>query len=138
VVVKPYNDLDITKLRIREGDDWGGFSEIAIQSGNAFTVWDDDEPVAAMGIIPAYKHVGGVWAVITDGARGHGFELTRYAQNLLILMMRNMNMHRVQAFVKKEKPEYVRWAKLLGFEVEGVMRKGTPEQRDMYLMAKVI
>ena len=137
MVIKNYIEGDIAKVRIRLGDDLGGFSESAISNGPAYTFWKDEEPVAVMGVIPAYTGVGGVWCVISDSARGKGTELSRRARRLLTLTMERLNLHRVHAFVRRDNSEYIRWARFMGFNVEGVMFKGTPEKKDMVIMAKV-
>jgi RimJ/RimL family protein N-acetyltransferase len=131
MVVRPYQKGDITKIRIRIGDDWGGFSENAVLSGLAYTLFENGKPVASGGIIPAWEGVGGAWCVISDDVRGQGLRLTRVAKDLMRSTMAIMKIHRLQAFVRTDQPEYRRWAEVFGFEVEGIARCAAPDKTDL-------
>lgn len=135
--IREYKKGDVLKIAVRLGDDWGGVNETAMQSGAAFTFLINSQPVAVMGIIPVYQGVGGVWCFISDAVRGHGYELCRRSKTLLDKSMAAMNLHRVQAFVERDKTEYIRWSKIMGFNVEGVLFKGAPDKKDTLLVAKV-
>ncbi len=138
MVVRPYTKGDLMKVRIRLGDDMGAHSEEAMLSGSCFTFFLDGEPVASMGVIHAYHGVGGVWCVISDQVRGHGIEFCRRTRNLLKQSMKIMKIHRAHAFVRKENDEYIRFSRLMGMKIEGVMEKASPEKTDLLMVAKVI
>ena len=47
------------------------------------------------------------------------------------------NFHRVQAYVRHDWEDAQRWIKVLGMEIEGVVRKYSTDGRDHILFSKV-
>ncbi len=135
MVVKPYVLGDSASIDARIGDDWG----IAGQAdGMAYTLWDNDKPIACGGVLPVWDGVGSVWCVMSNDVRNHGLELTKKVRFLMNDTMEFYSMHRLNAIVSVNKPEYVRWARLMGFEIETVLEKAAPDKTDLYFMGKVI
>lgn len=135
MVVKPYQLGDSALVNTRARDDWG----VAGQAdGMAYTLWDGDTPIACGGVLPNYEGVGSVWCVVSDEARHHGLELTKKVKFLMNDTMEFYGMHRLNALVLSDKDEYVRWAKIMGFEVEAKLEQAAPDKTDLYLMGKVV
>lgn len=86
--------------------------------------------IGAFGINIAWRGVGEVWFMSTD-------ELNRYPKWLVstfrILTQEAITkggLHRVQMFIDNDSPRLHRWAKVLNFEFEGVMKKHSAEGKD--------
>ena len=75
--------------------------------------------------------------MMSDEVRGHGLRLTRFTRTATEIVMKAKGWHRIQATVRCDKPEYQRWARLMGFECEGRLRKAAPDKSDVYLFARV-
>ncbi len=46
------------------------------------------------------------------------------------------DFQRVEAYVDPEFPQAIKWAEMLGFEREGLMKRFTPSGQDQYLYAR--
>lgn len=137
--VRPYTAGDRECIKVRNidlGQDI--IAENLILQSLSYTIFIGEEPVACGGVIPAGGGVVGCWTIISDNVRGQGLALTRKTKFLLADAMRCYDAHRAQMIVVPGKKEYMRWAKLLGFETEGLLRQATHDKQDRYLMAKVI
>lgn len=97
-----------------------------------------DQVLYLCGIALLSKHVGEAWSVINhDLAKKHPLLLTRSARRFLDITMKSHLLHRVQITVHSESNEAVRWAFVLGFTVEALMRKYGDDQSDHFLFVRV-
>lgn len=135
-MIDSYEEGDVFKLDLREGDSLG-IPPMDMPSP-AWTMKEDGNPIACGGIMHVGGGVGVVWVQATDKVRGHGLKLCRFAKQAVQIVFEEMKFHRIQATVRADRPEYRRWAEMMGFECEGLMRKATPNQQDVYLYARVI
>ena len=135
IVIDSYTEGDVYKLDIREGDGLG--IPPMDQPPPAWTMKKDGRPIACGGVVHVGGGIGVVWVQVTDEARGYGLKLCRFARIAMKIVFEDMKFHRVQATVRADRPEYRRWAELMGFECEGLMKKAAPDQSDLYLYARV-
>ena len=135
IVIDSYTEGDVYKLDIREGDGLG--IPPMDQPPPAWTMKKDGWPIACGGVVHVGGGIGVVWVQVTDEARGYGLKLCRFARIAMKIVFEDMKFHRVQATVRADRPEYRRWAELMGFECEGLMKKAAPDQSDLYLYARV-
>ena len=128
--VRDYRDGDI--IRHRSGDNLlDGMNEVLRNhSVHTKVIEMDGEVVAMFGLAMRWQGVADVWAVVTDGARGHGCQLTREARKLVDRYAFELGLWRMSALVHEGVPEYQRWICLLGFEPEGREHMGAPDGAD--------
>ena len=81
--------------------------------------------------------VGEAWLGATGLARHYPLFMARDLKGRMDECARQMGLHRVQCTVLASKPNSLRWARMLGFEPEGLMRKFGPQKEDFYRFAKV-
>lgn len=136
IVIDSYQEGDVFKLNIRDGDGFGVPPEDEI--GFGWTMKKDGAPIGCGGFIDIGHGIGVVWVMLSDAVRGHGLRLCRFARIATDIAFEEMGWHRIQAAVRCDRPEYQRWAKLMGFEREGKLRKAAPDKTDLYLYARVI
>ncbi len=129
--MRHYEFGDLKDFKERDGDYLNYDSSYQATDDTYSLVNETGQVVAVMGLVILHEGVAGVWAVISDDARGHGTAVTRYARKLIKRWLYIHVLHRIQALVRVDKEEYKRWIMLLGFEYESTMRKVTPDQRDM-------
>ena len=136
VSFRDYEEGDVYRLDLREGDTLG----VVLQDHPfpAWTMMDGDEVIACMGVLDAGGGVGNLWMYVTDKARGHAIPLFRFCQSALRRLFDVMQFHRIQTVIRTDRPEYERWAQMFGFEKEGLLRKATSAQEDLYLFARVV
>ena len=63
--------------------------------------------------------------------------VARYADNAFDVIIGATNLKRVQASVHAEDHQAVRFARWMGFENEGLMKKYGPDGSDYYRMARI-
>ena len=98
---------------------------------------DDGEALAVFGLHKYWEGVGEVYGVISKLSSLCPIPFARLARVTLNHYMKEHRMHRVQAWVRYGFDDERRFAKLLGFEIEGLMRKFGPEKDDYYMCARV-
>lgn len=126
-----YEYGDLNNFKERDGDYLNYDASYQANDDTYSLINEKNEVVAVMGLVVLHDGVAGVWAVISDNARGHGIAVTRFAKKLLKRWIYVYVLHRIQAMVRVDKDEYKRWIQLIGFEYESTMRKVSPDKRDM-------
>lgn len=138
--IVPYQEGDEDYMVLRPGDYMTDGLRNGDAEGQAFTLWDEEqkEIVGIVGCSVIYPGVAGAWALISDSMRGrNALEFTRFCKAILPAWIATFKLHRLQIVVLTSNEEYNRFAKAIGFEYEGVMRKVAPDKRDMALYAIV-
>lgn len=81
------------------------------------TIVVGDEPIAIFGGSPP-TGVGlmYVWAVVTDGARGHGLALFREARRMMKDWHERPGVRRLFSWAPELAHENIKWMELLGFK----------------------
>lgn len=111
------------------------YGEILKAAGPAWSAFDINEQIVGCGGL-SEDHPGCVtgWTLLDPVRSGpHMLALTREARKQFAAC----KVHRIQAHVDPNFPPAVRWIKLLDFQYEGLMRKWSPDGRDMALWAMV-
>lgn len=103
------------------------------KGGPAFSAIVDGEIIAALGVIPQWKHRAIAWGLIGDEAPRHFIALHKAVSRFL----RMTEYRRIETSVSTDFEEGHRWARMLGFVNEGTMRAFTPDGRDCDLYARV-
>lgn len=136
IVIDGYTKGDAAKLNVRPGDGLGIQPED--QPSPAWTMKKDGHPIACGGFVDIGHGIAMVWVIASDEVRGHGRMLCRFARQAIDIVTEDLGWHRIQAVVRCDRPEYERWARLMGFEREGRLRKAAPDKSDLYLYARVL
>jgi len=84
-----------------------------------------------------WQGVGEGWLIMSKYGYDIPKTVARYADEFFDVIMTEANLQRVQASVNALDPRSVRFARWLGFENEGLMRKYGPDGTDYYRMARV-
>ncbi len=135
VSFRNYEEGDVYRLDMRDGDTLG----VVVQDHPfpAYTMLDGEEVIACMGVVDAGGGVGNLWMYVTDKARGHAIPLFRFCRAGLDKVFDVMRFHRIQTVIRTDRPEYVKWALMFGFEKEGLLQQATSSREDLYLFARV-
>ena len=92
---------------------------------------------AVFGVNPARSHVGFGWALLSEQVLTYPVALTKAAWALIEKAQSILDLWRLEIAVDTKHESALRWAQLLGFEVEGMMRCFGPNREDAYLMARI-
>lgn len=115
-----------------------GYAEALAEAGPAYTATTvsesgDELIVACIGTIPQWKGYQRAWALLSGDAGRCMVPLTRRISRWL----RFHNEGRIDTAVDCTFEAAIRWAEMLGFRQEGIMRKYRNGQ-DFYLYSKVV
>lgn len=140
MIVKPWTKGDTKKLSLQSNQTYHedalnedtDFSELAEQ-GLALTFEHDGEVMMIAGLVPQWKNRAIAWTLISKNAGRHFVELHRYVDNFL----NTSDFDRIESMVDVGFEAGHRWMKMLGFEIEGYMRKYRPDGGDMVLYARI-
>jgi len=126
----PHVDASLTPLL-----DEPGYAKTLAVPGLSWTALAGDTPVGAGGVLPIWPGRALAWALVGTLPKTAWTAVTRQA--LAVLQHAHAQGHgRIEAHVDAAFANGVRWARLLGFAPEGLMRRFTADGRDHLLYAR--
>jgi hypothetical protein len=117
---------------------WFGIDTLykgAQEHGPAFTLEGPEGVIACGGVVVLHPGVGEAWFLPGASLARHVLEVVKYIKCVLQESARHLHLHRIQAHVVKEATEAYRWAQVLGFTGEGLLRCYGIDGKDYYVMA---
>lgn len=102
-------------------------------SGNGWTAMRDGRPIACAGFVEQWEGRALAWALMAEDSGPHFVAITRAVKRAIAMA----RWHRIEAQVDAEFGAGLRWAEMLGFEIESKMRKFTPEGRDAFMYVRI-
>lgn len=136
VTSRTYQEGDRNFLELRDGDEMG-VGEFSEESGPTWTLLDDGVPFAIFGFQYSSDCVYDLWGVGTEKARGHGLFVVKTISKIVEDAFRILEIHRVQATCRTDRPEYRKFLELLGFKWEGTLRQLAPDRSDLHIFSRV-
>lgn len=128
IKLQPWQEMDAESMR------QPGYADALSAMGEAYTVMLDGEPVACMGVVPLTPYRAQAWALISEAWTPTMRMVTRAALGWL----QQTRYRRVEAVVSADFEAGHRWARMLGFEVEGGRRPAfMVDGSDGYTYARV-
>lgn len=103
------------------------------QHGEGYTAIVDGRPVACAGMVDQWRGRALAWALIGADAGPHFVRITRAVRRALDMA----EWRRIEMQVDAEHGEAIRWARMLGFEVESKMRAFLPDGRDAFMFVRI-
>jgi hypothetical protein len=114
------------------------YAEELQQPGWSFTLIENGHIICCSGIVDMWPGVGEAWFLASSKIHEYPRPFIRFAKTDVIQKVVDENdLWRVQAVCKADWPAAIKFARFLGFESEGVMRKYGPEGADYLRMAWV-
>jgi hypothetical protein len=136
IEITEYQPGDLGLMNVRPDDIMVEDPEDYIY-GMANVAWDGCTPIAIAGIAVVAPGIGHGWSYVSNDAEPYVIPLVRVMRGTIDQAMENLGLHRVHVTVQASNELYRRFAMLLGFKEEGVMRAASPNKVDMRMMAKV-
>jgi RimJ/RimL family protein N-acetyltransferase len=88
------------------------------------------------GVFPLWAGVAEAWTLLSeDVKKDHGFWLHKTVRSWLKDQAKDCGFHRIQINVDASDDRALKWAKVLGFDHEGIMRQYAFNKVDMVRMA---
>lgn len=136
--IVPFEAGHIFDLRLQRAQElfYSKFSPgyaTALETAGGYTALVDGRPIVCAGLVEQWEGRALAWALMAQDAGPHFVRITRAVRRALDMAQ----WRRVEAHVDAEFHEGIRWAKMLGFEAESVMRAFTPEGRDAFMYVRI-
>jgi len=109
----------------------------ALAGGYALTAIDGCRTVAAGGVMPYWPGCGRAWLAPGNGLRRRYWPAITEATIAVFARAHADGMARIETVVREDMPANHFWARRLGFESEGLMRRWGPEGKDYRLYARI-
>ena len=77
------------------------------------------------------------WMIVDKNISNHKFIFHRTAKKIIPEIMDRMYLHRLQFTVHSYNTQAVRWADVLQFEKEGLLRMYGPDKCDYLMLSKI-
>lgn len=111
-----------------------GFSSLRL-SGWCKTVIYEGNILGVGGVVVYWPGVGEGYYILSEHAREHKVRMALCLKRIIALSFEELNLHRLQATVRKDFTQAAKLIEQAGFELEGNMKKYTPDKIDTYLYA---
>ena len=105
--------------------------------GNAFTMFMDEKPVFAIGIVVLWKNVAEGWVMCNQNVFEMKFLAAKSMKELTEQMCKKNNIKRLQTSVKVKFKQGVRFATWLDMKIEGLKKNYGPDGSDYYQLARI-
>lgn len=138
MIIRPFQIEHALAMRVQPNQQLpqGEFLK-ALQSpaGEAYTGFVDERPIGCAGVMGIWPGRALAWALLSDEAGPHMRSLTRAIR----FFLDSVPFRRVEMAVDAEFPAAIRWAAMLGFQLETPepMQGYTPDGRACYQFARV-
>ena len=109
------------------------YCEQLAAAGPAHTVLVGDKPIMCAGVAEMWANRYAAWAWVSKDAGRHMVGLTRIVDDYL----NTRPYKRIEAYVDARFPQGHRWAKMLNFEFEGLMRSFGTQGQDMAMYSRI-
>ena len=107
------------------------------QPGNAYTMFVNNKPVFACGIVVLWDGVAECWVMASQNIYEMKFLAARTILDLQDKLCKKNKIRRLQTSVKADFKLGLRLATWCGLEVEGLKKKYGPDGSDYYQLGKI-
>lgn len=135
----PFEPSHLARLEVQDAQrgtfpvDDPAYALSLMKAGPCWSVFVGGRVVACGGLCVQWEERAVAWAIIS-----HGAPLIPVTRSVLHVLGQRGIPRRVECFVDVSFQEGIRWAEMLGFQREGLMRAFSPDGRDHILFARVI
>ena len=139
VELRPYRPCDLRHIQGRAYEKELDGVRYARQfaKGPAWTIWDGNQRVVAAGVILYWQGVGEVWMYLSEWIYKHPQQFCRISKRQLNTVIKENDLHRIQAPICSDMPINIAFAEAMGFTKEATLRKYGPDGKD-YIMYSLI
>jgi len=105
------------------------------KGGGGISVIQRGKTLGVFGSTEIWKGLDEGWFLVDEATRRYGVSMTKVAKKWIALKFQKDSLNRLQITVRCDDDRAYKWAKCLGFQTDGVMRRFGPDGSDFYLMA---
>ena len=97
----------------------------------------NEQVVVCFGVRTVWPGVGDAWLLSSPSVSAHALSVVRSARMIFADIFKTEAFSRVHISVDSANDSAFKFAKALGFEVEGIMRQFGPDGSNYYMMARI-
>lgn len=138
--IVPFQPMHLRALVLQEAQAWMGpmlkddYGKTLMKAGPAFTLAEaDGSVIVCSGLVHMWENRAQAWALISADAGRYFVRIFRAMSSFLEIQ----DTRRIEATVDANFLQGHRLMRLLGFELEGMMRAYLPDGRDCSLYGRV-
>lgn len=136
VVIRAARAADYAVLAERASDVLLGAAQESPQ-GQSVTFWHGEVPVALFGATVRWPGVADLWGVVdTEAAARTRFGLVRACRVMVEAYARERRLRRLAAWVHGQQPHCLRFARVMGFELEYTDHGAAPDGGDLLTVVR--
>jgi len=121
---------EITPERMKK---WAAIYEGESES---YTIFFEDKVISCGGVRILWAGTGEAWIMLSQETKKY-CRVHAMTKSVFEAIIEKHNLDRVHAFVRADKPEFLRYVEYMGFEREGLCKKFGPDGHDSYIYARV-
>ena len=134
-----FKPADLDELRLQPAQEYlaafvgrPGYGQELVDAGPCYTVRQDGKIIYCAGVVELWQGRASAWALLSGEAGRSMIGLHRMVKDFLD----NCGIRRVEAYVYPDFEPGHRWARMLGFEQEGLM-KAFQQGADMVMYSRI-
>lgn len=109
-----------------------------IENGRAWVMCDEFDRIGCLiGVYILWPGVASCWAITCNSLSSSYIGYTRRLKRFIQACENLYGTHRTEIYVKTTLLHAVRWAKVLGFEIESIMKQYGYDKTDYYMMRRL-
>ena len=142
VVIVPFMREHLDKFTINQPDLQGhDDSELRHRiitqcaGGGGISVVQRGKVLGIFGSSTIWHGLDEAWFLVDEAVRRYGIAMTKVAKKWIALKFQKDKLNRLQITVRCDDVRAYKWAKCLGFQKDGVMRRFGPDGSDFFLMS---
>ena len=107
------------------------------QPRNAFTMFIDEKPVFAIGLVVLWQGVAEGWVIASQNVFDIKYLAAKTMKEITDELCKKNKIIRLQTSVKAEFKQGIRFATWLDMEIEGLKKNYGPDGSDYYQLARI-
>lgn len=107
-----------------------------VKHGIALSGFVEDQCYAMWGMIPLHAGVAEGWLIPSKYITKHKYTFHRATKNFLVYMMAHWKLHRLQGIVNSKNIAAIKWAEVLSYKKEGVLKRYGVDKTDFIMYSR--
>ena len=103
----------------------------------SFSLIDNGNLIVSGGIVPIFEGLGEAWLEPSDKITDYKLRMIKTLRHHIDKITEEDGLRRLQAAVRADFPEAVRFIEFMGFKREGLMEAYGPDGSDYFLYARI-
>jgi hypothetical protein len=102
-------------------------------SGPGYTMYDESGIIAMGGLMIQGTGVGLAWTIPTKRVTEYPIYYTKIGKWVVKTGLNIFELHKIYCFIETDDPVAIKWAQVIGFKREALLRKHNWDGKDMYV-----